>query len=399
MSKLGVVLSGGGARGAYGAGVLQYVFGELGKKHGAARVHAVAGSSVGAVNGVLLASVVDDPADGLDKLCGIWQALELRDVLEFGLRQLRKIPQVFLGGTIPVGLFDAKFLATLIGREVQWRRLAKNLRTGQLHALTVIATHVATGQPTIFVDRTGIGKRGLQGASLPAVSSSVRVRYEPITPHHVLASAAIPMLFPPIRIHGSYYCDGGLRFNTPMSPAIHLGSDRLLVIGSSTASPSESTAESGLREGYVPGAPFLLGKILNAFLIDHIKADLVVLDRVNDLLEDGMRAYGPDFVQKLANIAEKRGAVPRRIIRPLTIHPSQDIGVLAAEYMRHNRGKLHRSFGRAFLSLMDVGEGADADLASYILFDGAYAQELIDLGRRDAAAQHDELVDFLYDGT
>ena len=151
-----------------------------------------------------------------------------------------------------------------------------------------------------------------------------------------------------------------------------------------------------LRDGYVPGAPFLIGKILNAFLIDHIEADLDVLERVNDLLEDGVRVYGAEFVERLAKSAEERGTTPRRIIRALAIHPSEDIGMMAFEYLKRHQVRLNRNLGRSFLRLLDVGEGADADLASYVLFDGKFAEELMELGRRDAEARRDETMEFLY---
>jgi NTE family protein len=138
----------------------------------------------------------------------------------------------------------------------------------------------------------------------------------------------------------------------------------------------------------------VLGKVLNAFLLDHIQSDFEVLRRVNHMIDDGERAFGPGFVSKINEAAAARGALPYRRVKTLVVRPSMDIGRLAAAHVK--AGKLRKGpiVARRFLSLVDVGEETEADLASYLLFDGSFTRKLIALGRADAEARRNELLEF-----
>jgi NTE family protein len=377
---LGIILSGGGARGAYEAGVLRYVF----ETFPGAPYTIIAGTSVGAFNSAFLASVAEDPAAGVARLYDLWSSIELSQVFRFGLCEVTDLHRVVLGGKGEIGALDVGPLAELVERAVPWERLRSNIDSGRISALTVSATHVSTGQTHIFVDHA------------PSVSLLRRlVRHavaceETIEPAHVLASSAIPVLFPPVRIHDALYCEGGLRLNTPVSPAIRLGADRLLVVAVST--PPGQQRPASVRPGWTPGLSFLLGKVLNAFLLDHVIADLGHLEEINELLRGAARLYGESFLQTLARDAE----APRRIIRPLVLRPSVDIGSLAGDYLRRHRVRFDRIVERSLLRLLEVGEGEDADLASYLLFDSIFLRQLLELGRSDAQRRRDELEAFLF---
>jgi NTE family protein len=384
VSTIGIVMSGGGARGAYEVGVLNYLYREFPRKYGRApHFDVVSGTSVGAVNSTALAATINDPGTGMMLLADFWLNQQLSDVLHFNLRQATRLYRVWLGGSAAAGVFDPRPLAKIISHKIPWRQLVRNLKSRQLLALTVSATNVRTGRSTVYIDRAA-------GVRLPKSGYRVVIQPSHILPQHVLASAAMPLVFPPVRIGNDYFCDGGIRLNTPTSPAIHMGVDRMFIIGVTT--PNRQTE---IRMGRMPGASFLLGKAVDALMLDHIEHDVARLQLINDVLEDACEAYGDDFLDKLNSVAQLHGRPPRRFVRNFVLHPSLDIGLLAAEHLQSHRPKFTRMMGRAMLRLLEVGEGRDADLASYLLFDGDFARILIDLGRQDAARHGDEIAEFL----
>jgi NTE family protein len=216
-------------------------------------------------------------------------------------------------------------------------------------------------------------------------------------PEHALASAALPILFPAISVGERFFCDGGLRQNTPLSPALRLGADKVLVIGLRHKPPvNQEVPEEALP---FPGAAFLVGKILDAFLLDHIDYDLDRLRRFNALIE-AVRAVGsPDHIRRFDEVVTSMRGAPYRIVGEFMIRPSEDLGEIAGHIARTGRFKGSGGGpGIQLLRRLATARGAnEADLLSYILFDGLYAAEVARLGYEDARAQHSELVDFLAD--
>ncbi len=384
--RVAIILSGGGARGAYEVGVLSYVLDTFARRRGGTPpIDVLCGTSVGAINACFLAAHLSDPTLGVRRLANLWREIHLEQVLGFGARQALALPRVLLGGADESsGIFDVTPMARLIEREIEWRAIARTLRRRDLSVLSVSATEVTSGRTVIFM-QTGPDR------TLPSTAPPRTViRPAVIGPVHALASAAIPLLFPPVRVGKELFMDGGVRQNTPIAPALRLGATHVLVVG---LSREVRTLEAPPEVPKSPGAAFVIGKILNAFLLDHVQTDIEVLDRLNALIDDGTKAFGPHFLEQV-NQARSERAHPYRQVRALTVRPSDDIGRIASDFVR--RGELRAgSFAtRRFFSLLDVGYATEADLASYVLFDGGYAKRLIDLGRADAAARHEELEEF-----
>jgi NTE family protein len=387
--RVAMILSGGGARGAYEVGVLSYVYDDLARLRGSLpQVDVLCGTSVGAINGCYLAAHFADPVLGLRRLVDLWRELEIVHVLGFGVRQVLNLPRLaFGGGSNGAGLFDVRPMAELVQREISWRAVARCLRRRQLRALSVSTTEVTTGRTVVFMQTS-------PDLVIPSHAPPRTVfRSDRIGPQHALASAAIPVLFPPVKIDGELYLDGGLRQNTPIAPALRLGATHVFAVASSRDVRGARADVPRLERA--PGLAFLLGKVLNAFLLDHIDTDLHLLTRLNELLADGTRAFGEGFVEKMTAEAVRRGGQPYKHVHALAIHPSEDIGRLASAFVRRGRFKGGNPIlARRLLDLLDIGVGDEADLASYLLFDGDFASQLIELGRADARARKDAILEF-----
>ncbi|MCA9634093.1 MAG: patatin-like phospholipase family protein [Myxococcales bacterium] len=384
--RLAIILSGGGARGAYEAGVLWYLFDELTRLRGAPpRVDILCGTSVGAINSAFVAAHLSDPVLGVRRLVDVWSGLRLDRVLGFGMRQALSLPRVLMGGGQGTGVFDVAPMSQLVHKEIPWRSVSRSLRKGHLKALSVSATEVSTGRTVIFM-QTG------PNTALPTrAPPRTLIRADRIGPQHALASAAIPLLFPPVQIGSQLYVDGGVRQNTPIAPAIRLGATHILVVGTSRLVRGVVHPNPDLQ---APGATFLLGKVLNALLLDHLDNDLGMVNLLNDTMESGRAAFGLDYVEKLNAAAALRGGHRFSEISTMVVRPTERVGKLAGDYLRKGKLKAGPVVTKRLLKLLDVGVADDADLASYLLFDGGFARSLIDLGRADAYARRTELLDF-----
>ena len=393
--KIGVVLSGGGSRGAYEAGILHYIRTDLAKRLGRqVPIDIVTGTSVGAINAAFLASTMADPATQAEQLATAWTSLRIEELIGMKPRDLLRGARMLLGGDPPPpapgsfrygGILDTSGLERFVIRTIPWRGIERSLRGGHLHALSVSATHVGTGHTVVFLSSAGPVPREWSRDPF------VRHRAARIGPRHVLASAAIPMLFPAVKIGDEFFTDGGLRQNTPMSPAIRLGADRMLLISLRHVAAEPKQIQRERVEAY-PKPLFLAGKALNALLLDHTEYDLMRMQRINLILEAGHVSFGDRFEEMMnAELSRLRGA-PLRRIRAVHVRPSVDIGEIAAQYVRSGKLAVNGMIARNLIARLSAGEAPhESDLLSYLMFDGGYARELIELGRADAAKKFDEL--------
>ena len=400
-------MSGGGARGAYEAGVLSYVLDELPRRLGRpVRFQIITGTSVGAIHACYVAATLGQRDAGRG-LIDIWRSLEVGGVYDVGVSDVVRIPLRLLGLTgrqvnppeagIPErlsGLLDTVPLERLVRERIPWADLRRHVDAGEIEAVAVAATEISSGKSVVWVDnRQGAVRRW-------ARDPFVIARPAALAPKHALASAAIPFLFPAPCIDGSYYCDGGLRLNTPLAPALRLGADHLLIVGlRHLPTPAEEAALAAHREANYSSLAYLGGKVLNALLLDHVDYDVDRLRLINAILDTGTRAYGPDFLRRINQTIEELRGTPYRVVRNIYLLPSRDLGVIAADCLEHHR----RTRGlRAWLTDAVVryavhGIAAEADLLSYLYFDRCYTAHLIDLGRADAEAHADELLAFFRD--
>jgi NTE family protein len=397
-SPLALVLSGGGARGAYEVGVLRYILGKLSPGLGdRARPRIFCGTSVGAINACAIAAHHDSPDLGVGLLAERWRALKLDDDFRLGWGDLTGLARWVMGSAPeggPRSLLDASPLAELVRTSIPWRNLHQGVVDRRILGVTVSATDVETGHTVVFIET----EEQAQLYSRDRAMDWAAVR---LTAQHALASAAIPIIFPTVRVAGRVYSDGSLRQNTPIAPALRLGAGRVLVIGlrtRRTASAPQAGRQDEADQRTYSTPLFLFGKLLDALLLDRVENDLANLRLVNAALTE-LQRISPIAIgrEPLAAALEAAGG-GLRPVSDFFIRPSQDLGVLAAQVLERPdvRARLSGPAGYLLRRLGEAAGGGDpSDILSYLLFDAAYESELIDLGERDAAARRDELAAFL----
>lgn len=399
-----LVLSGGGARGAYEAGVLRYIRDELPlriRPH--VRFEILCGTSVGAINCCYLAATSHAPEIQGQGLTGIWQNLRIDQVYQFGMREIINLPRFLLGsrgrGSLDDvigperlgGLFNTSPMEYMVKNEIHWNRLHKNLEEGFFKALAVNATHIRTGKTHVFIER--------EGGGVPPWSTDPQVEAHAVEigPSHALASAAIPWVFPAVAINEEIYSDGSIKLNTPISPALRLGADRLFVVGLKSEDAGEWRGSTeAARIDTFPSAAYLLGKVLNALLMDKTEYDLLRLRRYNALVNEGIEAFGEKYTEHIGKLMSKTRGAPYREIDTLEVRPSMDIAEIASRHLQ--RGSIAARAGSLVGPMLhrlgDIGVGQASDLLSYLLFDHEFASELVRLGMHDADTRRQQIIEF-----
>ena len=358
----------------------------------------IVGTSSGAINAAFLAASAGEPARAARELADRWGNLHISQVYELGIDRLWKAPLALLGGNrgrrAEVALLSAAPLHRMLHREMNWQGIREAISCGALSALAITATELATSRNIVFIE-------GSREASDRWLSRNPQVRPMSVTmsARHVLASAAIPLIFPPVEVGGRYYLDGGLGQQAPLRPAIRLGADRILVISvRKEVGFVEAESIAAQRGGLPPTWGQVLGKTMNAILLDRTADEAERVERVNRLLRWGRDRFGEDFDELLGQRIQEEGGAAYREVRSLTIRPSKDLGCMALEHMHPGQLASSDDATRRFLRFLAlVGSSSEGDALSYLLFEPAFTTEMMELGAADALARHADLAAFFTD--
>ena len=372
-----LVLPGAGARGAYQIGVLKAIAGLLPERE-PNPFSIICGTSAGAINAVVLAGRASNFERAVADMEHVWANFSTPQVyrsddwtmLKTSLHWLTAAMRGGLGARNPASLLDNSPLRELLKQNVRFDGIRRSIEQGHLDAVAVTASAYATARSVTF----------FQGR--PEMTSWTRVRRigraTRLTADHLMASAAVPFVFPPVQIGGEFYGDGSMRHRAPLSPAIHLGADRMLVVGVRDERPDAEPPVGSKPEP--PTFAHLGGYMLDTLFMDGLYADLEALSRTNRILEQ----IGD---HKLT------GAVAGlRPLHSLVIVPRQDLRSVAAQF-------LHEMPRGVRLLLRGLGAGGHSglQLVSYLLFESGFTRALIDMGYRDAMEMEEELRTFIYD--
>lgn len=370
-----LVLSGGGARGAYQTGVLLAVADICAKTKQKTPFKIISGVSAGAINASYLAAEAQDFSLGAQKLAQMWSKIEAEqvfrtDAVSLGRIGLQWVGELSLGGltgsTPGRALLDTAPLRDLISENLVLSKIAENLESGLLHSLAITALDYKSNSTITFV----------QGSPHFEMWERSRRKSERavIRPEHIMASSAIPMLFPPIGVDDRYFGDGCLRNQAPLSPALHLGATNLFVIGvrRQTGTLDEKRA---LESQGPPSVSRVVNVLLNTVMLDSIELDIERLKRINEFMNRVPEELHP-------NLNFKK-------VKYTWIHPSADIGAIASG-MSARLPRVVRYLLKGLGPLEDASE-----VISYLLFDPKFCQKLIDIGYEDGMRQSDEIQEFL----
>jgi NTE family protein len=368
--KTGLILSGGGARAAYQVGVLRAI-GDLAPPGTRNPFPIISGTSAGAINAAGLAANSHNYRMAVRGLERVWANLTVEqvyrtDLFSFLRSVLRWLLSSLTAGITPVhsSLLDNTPLRRLLSLLINFGRIQQALEIGDLRALAVSASSYSTGESTAFFQA---------GDDLPEWERARRKgRRVNLGVDHLLASSALPLLFPAERLGNQYFGDGAVRQLSPLSPALHLGAERVLVVGVS------ANVEEHREIHSYPSMAQVLGHVLNSVFVDTLEADVERLERINHTL----RAISPG--------QRRKNDIGLREVDVLKIYPSRPVDSIAAEHLR----ELPRTL-RFFLRASGGTQSPGASAVSYLLFEPGFTRSLISLGYRDAMARENEIRSFL----
>ena len=381
-NALGLVMTGGGARGAYQAGVLKRI-GEIRRiQEEGNPFPIIGGSSAGAGNGCSLAVGCDEFSMVTKVLAKLWAELRPSDIFRCDVFAQARNSMTWildlsfgavLGGGNARSFLDATPLRQFLAARLDTSRIQDNIRRGYLYALAISATNYNSGKSYLFI-------QGMKGHPMWNRSRRVTLATK-ITTDHICASAAIPLVFQPVRLRTAkgtaFFGDGCLRLQQPLSPVIRLGAERVFGIG--VRGESLEHTEEAAKDAE-PSLAQVMGVLFNVMFLDHLASDVEHLNRLNELLRDGQITQ-----------SGKEGCEKMRPLATMLVTPSVDLSELARQHQK-DMPYLIQYF------VNGLGRDADAcsDLMSYLLFTPKYTRALLDIGYKDASARIDEIEDFIF---
>ncbi|HEX7249386.1 MAG TPA: patatin-like phospholipase family protein [Burkholderiales bacterium] len=369
-SRAGLVLTGGGARAAYQVGVVKAVRDILGqpKKN---PFPILCGTSAGAINAAALAVQADDFTRAVASLLEVWEHMRCEhiyrtdawNILKSGARWLSAM--MLISKHNPVSLLDNDPLREMLGRNLEFGRIQDNIDSGALYAACVTASGYTSGQSVSFFQ----GGSGLEGWERnQRIGAAV-----PLNLDLLLASAALPFIFPAVKFNREYFGDGSMRQIAPVSPALHLGADRVLIVGTGRQSGDQARARSNVY----PSIAQIAGHALNSIFLDSLMVDIERMERINRTVSLIPRDRMADSTVQL------------RPVKVLFISPSQPIERIAARFIHELPGTV-----RFILRPTGALNRSGSNLASYLLFEESFCRALIDLGYQDTTARATEVQQF-----
>jgi NTE family protein len=370
-NKLGLVMTGGGARAAYQVGVVRALYEILEKpKH---LFDVISGNSAGAINATYLAANCENWDVASTNLMHLWEGISPKDVFDLRTKTISSLGLKWLGSSVLGGmtskgsninyLLDTSPLRKFLSKQISFSDIKNNVEKQNLHGISLSTTNYNSGSSVIFY------QGGLEISDwLRSDRFSHRTE---LSIDHLMASSAIPFFFPPIQVEDSFYGDGCIRQTTPLSPAIHLGSDKIICIGVRYPHNQNRMKDMAFSPFDNPTLGQILGVLLNSIFLDSLESDVERLGAINNLVAAGQN---PSMKE----------------IPILMIRPSRDLGKMTERLNKELPGSL-----RYLLKGIGVSDSEGLDLLSYLAFDESYTKPLMELGYEDTRAMKNDILRFI----
>jgi NTE family protein len=369
LPKIGLVLTGGGARAAYQVGVLRAIS-EMLPADSPCPFQIICGTSAGAINATVLAANAANFRQGVRQMMTVWKNFHVHHVYRADSLAVIRQSGKWIGGAITglhVSLFDNSPLARLLGTRLDYSAIQRSIDAGNLYAFSITCSGYTSGESVTFYQGVP-GLEPWQRARRIGIPAQIRVE-------HLLASSALPFIFSPVHINREYFGDGSMRQMAPVSPALHLGAKRLFVIGVGRQLQAQ---QERLKTETGPSTAQIAGHCLNSIFLDSLEVDLERLQRINRTLS----AMPPELREK--------NNLPLHEVDFRLIAPSEALDKIAVSHVHELPFTI-----RAMLYTLGARQRSGSNLVSYLLFEKGYCRALIKLGYGDTMKRRDELMQFL----